>query len=201
MSFTLSPPEQHLAPSPTTHVPNSRLPVLVYRSAISSPTPASIQAAIEPNNWLKGGTWKHFPNAHFHSVTHELYVVFSGSSQLLLGRGKLDPPTDEDLILDVKVGDALVVPAGVAHCSLKSSDDYEYMGLYPKVSSPVKACFGFGSTLIVWNREVRTGTTTTPKLVSRKQKKRLRLWRLFRFQNGIPCLVPADRLLKFGGKL
>ena len=67
-------------------------------------------------------------------MTHEFYVVFSGSSQLLLGRGKLDPPTEDDLIIDVKVGDALVVPAGVSHCSLKSSDDYEYMGLYPKVS-------------------------------------------------------------------
>lgn len=32
------------------------------------------------------------------------------------------------------MGDAIVLPAGVAHCSLESSTDYEYVGLYPKGS-------------------------------------------------------------------
>lgn len=36
------------------------------------------------------------------------------------------------------MGDAIVLPAGVSHCSVKSSEDYEYVGLYPKVSSDLK---------------------------------------------------------------
>jgi len=32
------------------------------------------------------------------------------------------------------IGDAIVLPAGVSHCSLESEGDYEYVGLYPKGS-------------------------------------------------------------------
>lgn len=52
---------------------------------------------------------------------------------MLLGRGPLDPAFTHDVIVNVRDGDAIVLPAGVAHCSLESSPDYEYVGLYPKV--------------------------------------------------------------------
>ncbi|CZR52618.1 uncharacterized protein PAC_02495 [Phialocephala subalpina] len=133
----MSSPETYFLPRPTSHVPNSPLPVLVYRSALPlNPTPEATCGLIEPNNWLKGGVFKHYPAHHFHSVTHECYAVFKGHSRLLLGRGPLDPGTENDLLVDLKEGDAIVLPAGVAHCSLESSDDYEYVGLYPKGSPP-----------------------------------------------------------------
>ena len=131
----------HLSPTP--HVPNSRLPVLVYRSAIPTPSlPDSLSPAIaceiiEPNHWLKGGVFKHYPACHFHSVTHEAYAVFKGWSKIRLGRGPLDDDLDKDVVIDVSVGDVIVLPAGVAHCSVESSDDYEYVGLYPEVSFPI----------------------------------------------------------------
>ena len=50
----------------------------------------------------------------------------------MLGRGPLDPADEDDLVVNLKEGDAIVLPAGVAHCSLESSADYEYVGLYPK---------------------------------------------------------------------
>ncbi|KAG4418286.1 hypothetical protein IFR04_008562 [Cadophora malorum] len=128
-------PEEYFIKNSTSHVPNSPLPVLVYRSALPiNPTPESTCARIEPNKWLKGGVFKHVGAHHYHSVTHECYAVFRGRSRLLLGRGPLDPETEDDLLLDLDVGDAIVLPAGVAHCSLKSSDDYEYVGLYPEGS-------------------------------------------------------------------
>jgi uncharacterized protein YjlB len=34
----------------------------------------------------------------------------------------------------LRVGDAIVLPAGVAHCCLESEEGYEYIGLYPRVS-------------------------------------------------------------------
>ncbi|KAN0112323.1 hypothetical protein V8E51_005274 [Hyaloscypha variabilis] len=131
-SAVTSVPETYFLTKPTAQVPNSRLPVLVYRDVLPSPTPESICAAIEPNHWIKGGVFKHYPAHHFHSVTHELYAVFKGHSRLLLGRGPLDQ--DSGIEVELKTGDCIVLPAGVAHCCLESSEDYEYVGLYPEGS-------------------------------------------------------------------
>lgn len=134
MPSAIPSPETYFLQRPTPHVPNSPLPVLVYRSALPlNPTPESTCELIEGNNWLEGGIFKHYPVHHFHSITHECYAVFKGCSKLLLGRGPLDPATEDDLLVDLNEGDVIVLPAGVAHCSLESSEDYEYVGLYPKV--------------------------------------------------------------------
>ncbi len=83
----ISEPETYYIAKPTPHVPNSPLPVLVYRSALpTNPTAESVRGAIEQNNWLQGGVFKHYPRHQFHSVTHECYAVFKGGSRLLLGR-------------------------------------------------------------------------------------------------------------------
>jgi uncharacterized protein YjlB len=120
MPSAISPPEQYYIKSSTPHVPNSPLPVLVYRSALPlNPTSESTCSTIEPNDWLKGGVFKHYGAHHFHSVTHECYAVFKGHSRLLLGRGPLDPESEDDLLVDLKEGDAIVLPAGVAHCSME----------------------------------------------------------------------------------
>ncbi|KAF2093368.1 hypothetical protein NA57DRAFT_61494 [Rhizodiscina lignyota] len=118
--------------SPTPHVPNSKFPVLVYRNVFSDPTPDSIQESIEKNDWLTGGTWGPYKNSHFHSVTHECYAIYQGSSRLQLGKGPLDGKGGVEV--DVAKGDVIVLPAGTAHCSLSSDGGYEYMGLYPKGS-------------------------------------------------------------------
>ena len=117
-----SPPETYFITKSTPHVPNSRFPVLVYRSVLTmNPTPESICVAIEPNDWIKGGVFKHYPAHHFHSVTHELYAVFKGHSRLLLGRGPLDAASkDGDLTVELRTGDCIVLPAGVAHCCRKA---------------------------------------------------------------------------------
>ncbi|KAF2091216.1 hypothetical protein K490DRAFT_54110 [Saccharata proteae CBS 121410] len=122
--------------SPTPHVPNSTLPVLLYRNVLPHPPDAaSVQAFIEPNRWLRGGVFKTVTTHHFHSLTHECYAVFRGSSTLLLGRGPLDCADEAAAtVVEVEEGDVIILPAGVAHCSLDSAHDYEYMGLYPEGS-------------------------------------------------------------------
>ncbi|KAI9705865.1 MAG: hypothetical protein M1836_005271 [Candelina mexicana] len=118
---------------PTPHVPNSPLPVLLYRSALPpNPTASNTRVALENNGWLQGGVFKTVTAHHYHSVTHECYAIFRGSSKLLLGRGPLDD-AEGAVEVDVRAGDVIVLPAGVAHCSLSSEGDYEYLGLYPKV--------------------------------------------------------------------
>ncbi|KAF2813066.1 uncharacterized protein BDZ99DRAFT_381699 [Mytilinidion resinicola] len=122
--------------SPTPHVPNSVLPVLLYRSVLPpNPTADSTRRALEKNLWMQGGVFKTYTAHHFHSVTHECYAVFKGSSRLLLGRGPLDDPEGgKQLMFQVSVGDIIVLPAGVSHCSLHSEGEYEYVGLYPQGS-------------------------------------------------------------------
>ncbi|KAF2476089.1 uncharacterized protein BDR25DRAFT_300886 [Lindgomyces ingoldianus] len=121
--------------SPTSHVPNSRLPALIYRSVLpADPTAASTREALEKNLWMQGGVFKTYRAHHFHSVTHECYAVFKGSSKLLLGRGPLDGPEEGGLEVDLGRGDIIVLPAGVSHCSIASKGEYEYVGLYPEGS-------------------------------------------------------------------
>lgn len=59
--------------------------------------------------------------------------IYQGESTLLLGCGTND--TTGGVILDVSAGDVIVIPAGTAHCSLQSSVNYRYVGVYPKVST------------------------------------------------------------------
>jgi uncharacterized protein YjlB len=60
--------------------------------------------------------------------------VFAGSSTLLVGCGKNDV-RDESIGQEIKVraGDVIVLPAGTGHCNTESSEDYRYVGVYPKV--------------------------------------------------------------------
>lgn len=188
MPSAISPPERYFIKRSTPHVPNSPLPVLIYRSALpTDATPTSVCETIEPNNWLKGGVFKHYGAHHFHSVTHECYAVFRGKSTLLLGRGPLDPADDDDLVVDLKEGDAIVLPAGVAHCSLESSPDYEYVGLYPKVCSSL--CQSGQGMQLIKHREVHTGITTSVKPAKTKLRQRLRMRELFQYLIRIQCLV------------
>ena len=97
--------------TPTSYVPNSRLPVLIYRQVLPvQPTALSTRNALEKNHWMQGGVFKTYRAHHFHSVTHECYAVFSGSSRLLLGRGPLDDPEEGGVEVDVYRGDIIVLP-------------------------------------------------------------------------------------------
>lgn len=103
-------PETYFLTTPTPYVPNSPYPVLIYRDALPpNPTPSSTREAIEKNQWLQGGVFKTYKAHHFHSVTHECYAVFKGSSRLLLGRGPLDE-TEKGVEVDLHTGDVIVLP-------------------------------------------------------------------------------------------
>ncbi|KAJ5601252.1 hypothetical protein N7510_010786 [Penicillium lagena] len=128
-------PEQYFL-DPTPHVPNSRLPILVYRNAILDPSPRKILNIIEPNGWLKGGQWKAYKVPHFHAACHECYAVLQGKTTYQLGIGPTDPKFNVKgepygMRLTVQKGDVFVLPAGICHASLESEGDYEFIGLYP----------------------------------------------------------------------
>ena len=134
---------------PTRYVPNSNLPVVLYRGVLgTTPTPESIRSLIEPNKWIRGGQWKTYPTAHFHSVSHECYAVFQGKSTFRLGKSPIDPDTNENgekLGCEVLLerGDIIVLPVSPDPRSSKGSTPYTE-----------RTCVGFSSSLQLWSRRV-----------------------------------------------
>lgn len=107
--------------------PNSRLPLLLYRSAVVVPErdPA---VAFEELFCSNGYTriWRNgiYPYHHYHSTAHEVLGVYSGSAKVQLGG-------DDGVVHEVQAGDVLLIPAGVAHKNLGSSKDFGVVGGYP----------------------------------------------------------------------
>ena len=108
-------------------VPNSKLPLLVYRQAFSSDTrdlPNKIEEQLTGNSWIASWRASVFPFHHYHSTTHEALGVYRGSATLRLGG-------DSGKNFPVSAGDVIVIPAGVGHKRLESTDDFGVVGAYP----------------------------------------------------------------------
>jgi uncharacterized protein YjlB len=105
-------------------IPNSRLPVLVYRGLELAADPASAEQAFAANGWL--GAWRNgiFGYHHFHSTAHEVLAIVGGTATVTLGGP--DGPS-----LEVGSGDVLVLPAGTGHRKRSAGDDLLVVGAYP----------------------------------------------------------------------
>src|SRR4051812_14542222 len=69
-------------------VPNSRLPMLIYKSAIDLPSrepEAAIENMFARNGW--GDTWRNgiFDYMHYHATVHEALGVARGHAMVLFG--------------------------------------------------------------------------------------------------------------------
>lgn len=104
-------------------IPNSKLPLLVYRDAVPA-DPAAIERIFAENRWPPA--WRNgvYGFHHFHSVAHEVLGVARGEVSVLFGG-----PNGQ--VLTVKAGDVVVIPAGVAHCNKGQTDDLLIVGAYP----------------------------------------------------------------------
>ena len=107
--------------------PNSPLPLLFYRDAIR--TDAKDRASIfeqrfAENDWTN--SWRNgvysFP--HYHSTSHEVLGVYSGAATLRLGG-------EHGKEVEVRAGDVIAIPAGVAHQNISASNDFGVVGAYP----------------------------------------------------------------------
>jgi len=107
--------------------PNSVLPLLVYRKALTGDgqDPASLlEERFADNDWCN--SWRNgvYSFAHYHSTTHEILGVYCGVATLRLGG-------EHGRNLDVYSGDIIVIPAGVAHQKLDASPEFAVVGAYP----------------------------------------------------------------------
>ena len=105
-------------------IPNSTLPLLVYRNAVPA-DPAAIERIFAANGWPPA--WRNgvHPFHHFHSSAHEVLGVARGEASVLFGG-------PDGTVLPVQAGDVVVVPAGVAHCNQGQSSDLLIVGAYPE---------------------------------------------------------------------
>ncbi len=104
-------------------IPNSALPLLVYRSAMPA-DPVAIERAFAAHRWPPAWRDGVHPFHHFHSNAHEALGVARGEATVLFGG-----PGGQ--VLTVKAGDVVVIPAGVGHCNQGQSDDLLIVGAYP----------------------------------------------------------------------
>ena len=104
-------------------IPNSKLPVLVYRSAVPADA-AAIERRFAANAWPPA--WRNgvHPFQHFHSNAHEALGVARGRATVQFGG-----PHGETL--EVQAGDVVVLPAGTGHCNKGASADLLIVGAYP----------------------------------------------------------------------
>lgn len=106
---------------------NERLPVLVYKGAVKLPW---LMPLYQVKKWLKQNHWYNFWKAgvftfhHYHSNTHELLLVYKGSSSLQFGG-------ENGVSIEVEKGDLIVIPAGVAHKNLGAESSIKCLGAYP----------------------------------------------------------------------
>ncbi|KAL0481099.1 hypothetical protein AKO1_012861 [Acrasis kona] len=112
---------------------NSKLPLLIYNGVFhesdhGEAMAESFERLYESNNFKPSWRYGVYPYFHYHSNTHEILGVFSGNAELLFGG-------DEGIRCKVKAGDLVVIPAGVAHRSVKTSQEFCCVGGYPS-SSP-----------------------------------------------------------------
>ena len=107
--------------------PGSVLPVLLYRAAITADAQdrASVfERGFAQNDWRN--SWRNgvYSFAHYHSTSHEALGVYVGSARLRLGG-------EHGQTVEVRSGDVILIPAGVAHHHIGASPDFSVVGAYP----------------------------------------------------------------------
>ncbi|PST84855.1 hypothetical protein C7T94_01650 [Pedobacter yulinensis] len=106
---------------------NGRLPLLIYKGAFMlkpDDTTEAIKKTFAGNGY--SNSWENgiYDYHHYHATTHETMGVFCGRAEVQFGG-------DHGVCIELNRGDAVVIPAGVAHKCLKSSDDFLCVGAYP----------------------------------------------------------------------
>jgi len=108
--------------------PNSKLPLLIYRQAVSLPEhdqAALFEQLFADNGWV--GMWRNgiYSYHHYHSTAHEVLAVYGGSARVQFGG-------ERGVVHELQTGDVVIIPAGVAHKNLGSSGDLGVVGAYPE---------------------------------------------------------------------
>jgi uncharacterized protein YjlB len=132
-SFTLDGDERFI---------NSAHPVRVYRGVLAqrqvtvtpavdtaSEAAAAFEALFARHGWPPAWRAGLYTVHHYHSTAHEVLGIFSGWVKARLGG-------EAGMLVTLRAGDALLLPAGVAHCNEGQSSDFCAVGAYPRGMQP-----------------------------------------------------------------
>lgn len=111
---------------------HAQLPLIVYREAVALPDgdPAvGFEDLFEANHWPPAWRYGVFGYHHYHSTAHEVLGIFRGHATVQFGG-------ERGVVLSVAKGDAVIIPAGVAHKNLACSRDFCAVGAYPAGQRP-----------------------------------------------------------------
>lgn len=108
-------------------VPNSRLPVLLFRGGAG--TTRERQGSALQAKRLAGPVDRYdLRYTHFHSNAHEVLGIAEGRVAIRLGG-------EEGSLFRLKAGDMLILPAGVGHRRVGSDEGLKVIGAYPRGQS------------------------------------------------------------------
>jgi len=122
--------EEHLFPDDGRVPNNPLLPLIVYRGVLETgPGATACEALFADNGWT--GAWRNgiYAHHHYHSTAHEVLGIAAGSARVRLGG-------EGGKEVELRAGDVVVIPAGVAHKSEGASPDLMVVGAYPRGQSP-----------------------------------------------------------------
>lgn len=112
-------------------MPNSPLPVVIYRQVISlrgEEAAKWMEETFLRNAW--SNSWRNgiYSYHHFHSNTHEVLGIYSG--QVLTQMGGINGEK-----IPLRAGDLIIIPAGVGHKNIESKN-LGVVGAYPQGLEP-----------------------------------------------------------------
>lgn len=103
---------------------NANLPLVIYPGILNKYMD-QIDDMFLKKGW--NGTWigSVYEYHHYHSTAHEVLGVLSGHAIIQFG-GK------QGVTLEASEGDVIMIPAGVGHKKIESTQDFRVVGGYPQ---------------------------------------------------------------------
>lgn len=122
-------------------IPNTSIqgkPLIIYHSAFKNASASEIETHLKSVGEV-APQWRYtmYSDTHFHSNTHEVLSIASGSAKCCFG-GEENPDRIEPVL---EKGDVIVVPAGVGHRLLEDRGNFQMVGSYP-IGKNWDMCYG-----------------------------------------------------------
>lgn len=102
---------------------------MIYHGVFSNPSASAIESHLLSVG-VVSPQWRYtmFSETHFHSTTHEVLGIASGSARCCFGgeknEGRVEPVLQK--------GDVVIIPAGVGHRLLEDYGGFQMVGSYPE---------------------------------------------------------------------